>query len=49
MSPETAVNPPWREIFACATFRQHLSIIAIDEAHCIVDGSLPEEVVCFIL
>ena len=37
MSPETAVNPPWRDVFQSAEFRKRLSLIAVDEAHCIAE------------
>ena len=35
MSPETAVCPPWRGIFQSPYFKQHLALVAVDEAHCI--------------
>lgn len=35
MSPEIAVNPPWRNIFKTPVFKERLSVLAIDEAHCI--------------
>lgn len=35
MSPELAVKSPWRDIFQTAYFRKHLTLIAVDEAHCI--------------
>ena len=37
MSPETAVKPPWRELFQMP-FQQNAVMVAIDEAHCIYDG-----------
>ena len=37
MSPETAVTPPWRNVFASPQFQQRLSLIAVDEAHCIFE------------
>ena len=37
MSPETAVNPPWRNVFTDAEFQQRLALIAVDEAHCIFE------------
>jgi len=37
MSPESAVSPPWRELFKSshAGFGKELAVVAIDEAHCI--------------
>lgn len=35
MSPEVAVNPPWRNILRAPHFKEHLALVAIDEAHCI--------------
>ena len=37
MSPETAVKPPWRELFSNALFQQNAVMVAIDEAHCIYE------------
>ena len=37
MSPEHAVTAPWRKVFESPFFRQHLAVIAVDEAHCISD------------
>ena len=34
MSPETAISPHWRALF---TAKKQLALVAIDEAHCIVD------------
>ena len=35
MSPEIAVRPPWRNIFSTPFFKEHLTLVAVDEAHCI--------------
>ena len=35
MSPEIAVDKPWRDIFTSTHFKKELVIVAIDEAHCI--------------
>lgn len=35
MSPEIAVQPPWRNIFQTPHFKKHLTLVAVDEAHCI--------------
>jgi superfamily II DNA helicase RecQ len=35
MSPETAVKPPWRNIFQTPHFKKVLALVAVDEAHCI--------------
>ena len=35
MSPETAVNPPWRDLFASKYFQEHAVLVAVDEAHLI--------------
>jgi len=35
MSPETAVDPPWRELFSKPVFQQNAVMVAVDEAHCI--------------
>ena len=35
MFPETAVKPPWRELFSKNLFQQCAVMVAIDEAHCI--------------
>ena len=37
MSPEHAVTPPWRRLFGSEYYKRHLAVVAIDEAHCIVD------------
>lgn len=37
MSPETAVNKPWRELFARRHFQSRVVVVAIDEAHCITE------------
>ena len=37
MSPETAVMAPWRTLFSNLEFKKKLAIIAVDEAHCIVE------------
>ena len=36
MSPETAMMVPWRNLFSNREFKK-LAIIAVDEAHCIVE------------
>ena len=35
MAPETAVCPPWREIFKSPFFSNNLAVVSVDEAHCI--------------
>ena len=35
MPPEAAVHSPWRGIFSTPLFKKHLTLVAIDEAHCI--------------
>ena len=35
MSPEIAVQPPWRNVFCTPFFKKHLTLVAVDEAHCI--------------
>lgn len=35
MFPETAVKPPWRELFSKNLFQQCAVMVGIDEAHCI--------------
>lgn len=40
MSPESAVNPPWRALFTADYVKRNLALVAIDEAHCIVDWSV---------
>ena len=35
MSPEVITRPPWRSILQCSVFKRRLSLIAVDEAHCI--------------
>lgn len=37
MSPENAISPPWRGVFSSGYVKEHLALVAIDEAHCIVD------------
>ena len=37
MSPEAAVTPPWRSLFSSVVFKNNLALVAIDEAHCILD------------
>lgn len=39
MAPETAVSPPWRMVFGCPVFQEHLAVIAVDEAHCVFEWS----------
>ena len=53
MSPETAVNPPWRHFFASKHFQEHAVLVAVDEAHLIhewLDGaSLPVKINIFVI
>ena len=35
MAPETAVSPPWRNLFSTPVFKENLAIVAVDESHCI--------------
>ena len=35
VAPEVIIHPPWRGIFGYPLFKQHLCLIAVDEAHCI--------------
>ena len=37
MSPEAAISTHWREVFSCDYVKEHLALVAVDEAHCIVD------------
>lgn len=37
MSPETATNHPWRQLFSMKSFLRKLTLIAVDEAHCIAE------------
>ena len=37
MSPETAALPPWCGVFLDKDFRKKLTLIAVDEAHCIAE------------
>ncbi len=37
MSPETAISSLGHEVFATDYVKEHLALVAIDEAHCIVD------------
>ena len=37
MSPETAISPHWRALFTADHVKKQLALVAIDEAHCIVD------------
>ena len=37
MSPEVAVTLPWRDVFLSPQFKERLALIAVDEAHCIVE------------
>ena len=37
MSPETAVNAPWRSLFEVPYFKKHLVLVAVDEAHLICE------------
>ena len=37
MSPESATTDPWRQVFGSRCFVSNLAIIAVDEAHCIVE------------
>ena len=40
MSPETAISPLWRAVFTADYVKKNLTLVAIDEAHCIVDWSV---------
>ena len=42
MSPEAATTRPWRKIFEEAHFKANLSLLAVDEAHCITEWSVSE-------
>ena len=37
MSPETATTAPWKQLYNEPFIKQHLVMIAIDEAHCIYE------------
>ena len=37
MSPEIAISPHWRALFTADYVKKQLALVAIDEAHCIVD------------
>ncbi len=37
MSPETVVSAPWRQFFTTPFAKQHLVLVAVDEANCITD------------
>ncbi len=37
MSPECAVKPPWCTLFSTPYAKQNLVLIAVDEAHCVLD------------
>lgn len=37
MAPECAVSTPWRNVFMNQDFNKRLSVIAVDEAHCIFE------------
>ena len=37
MSPEIATASPWREMFSSEYFKKYLFMIAVDEAHCITE------------
>ena len=41
MSPESATTSPWKQLYKEKSFNQHLVLIAIDEAHCIHEWSVP--------
>ena len=34
MSPELAITQPWQNVFTSSTMKQHLVLVAVDEAHC---------------
>ena len=40
MSPENATTSPWKQLYKEEYFKQHLVLIAIDEAHCIQEWSV---------
>ena len=37
MSPKTAISSQWHAVFIADYVKEHLALVAIDEAHCIVD------------
>ena len=37
MSPESAVTQPWRGIFTTPKYKTNLTLVAVDEAHCIFE------------
>ena len=37
MSPEAATTSPCREVFTADYVKKHLALVAIDEAHCVLD------------
>lgn len=39
--PETAVSPPWRDLFSTPVFKEELAEVAVDEAHCISEWLRP--------
>lgn len=44
MAAETAVTPPWRNVFTKPDSKR-LSMIAVDEAHCIFEWFASERVI----
>ena len=44
MSPESAISPPWRELFNSSRtgFGKELAVVAIDEVHCNLQRTLQE-------
>ena len=42
MSPEAATTRPWWNIFEEAHFKANLSLLAVNEAHCITEWSVLE-------
>ncbi len=37
MAPETAMQPQWRAVVSKEPFQHQLAMVAIDEAHCVVE------------
>ena len=45
ISPEAATTRPWRKVFAETYFKSNLILLAVDEAHCITEWLVLENVV----
>ena len=39
MSPEAAISTLWRTLYSYDYVKKNLALVAIDEAHCIIDWS----------